>query len=284
MNFHLGCAVWSYKGWVGEFYPARSRPKDFLNLYSQRFNTVEGNTTFYAVPSPDKVARWVEKTATGFKFCPKLPRNITHNGLLTPQLPQTLDFYEKMKKLGDRLGVMFAQLPARYSPAYLDDLTNFLETLSSHGVTVALEVRHLDWFESSHEAQLNALLRQFGIGRVILDTRPIYNCPDDPQVESERRKPKLPVHLDATSNISFIRFISHPQAKFNQPYLEEWVHQLEIWLGEGKTIYFFVHCPSEERSPHNARIFQHLLEHHGVKIPSLGWDQIQEPPVQLSLF
>lgn len=48
MNFRLGCAVWSYKGWVGDFYPQRSRPTKFLHLYSQRLTAVEGNTTFYS--------------------------------------------------------------------------------------------------------------------------------------------------------------------------------------------------------------------------------------------
>ena len=53
MNFFIGCAVWAYKGWVGELYPQGTRTADFLNLYSRRFTTVEGNTTFYAVPNQE---------------------------------------------------------------------------------------------------------------------------------------------------------------------------------------------------------------------------------------
>ncbi len=58
MNFFIGCAVWAYKGWVGELYPQGTRTADFLHLYSRRFTTVEGNTTFYAVPNQETVTRW----------------------------------------------------------------------------------------------------------------------------------------------------------------------------------------------------------------------------------
>jgi uncharacterized protein YecE (DUF72 family) len=48
IGFHLGCAVWGYKDWVGDLFPPGSKSGDFLSLYSRRLTTVEGNTTFYA--------------------------------------------------------------------------------------------------------------------------------------------------------------------------------------------------------------------------------------------
>ena len=284
MKFYLGCAVWSYKGWVGNFYPPHSRPADFLSLYGQRLTTVECNTTFYAVPGQEIVARWAQQTPSGFKFCPKLPRQVTHEGLLTPAISSALHFYERMGLLGDKLGSVFAQLPPSYSPEYFDDLIPFLQTLASQSVPLALEVRHLDWFQAQYAEELNKLLSELGIGRVILDTRPIYNCPDDPQIESERRKPQLPLQSSLTAPFTLIRFISHPQQEFNQPYLEEWAQKIESWLPQGTTVYFFVHCPTEEHSPHTARHFQHLLEAKGVEVPPLPWDNLELPPLQLSLF
>lgn len=283
-NFHLGCAVWSYKGWVGEFYPPKSKPSEFLRLYSQRFTTVEGNTTFYAVPNANIIARWVEETPSGFKFCPKLPKTVTHSGLLQPLIPEALNFIQQMQGLGDRLGVIFAQLPPFYSPVYLEDLTAFLTALPLNNISLALEVRHLDWFQDSFCRQLQILLEDLGIGRVLLDTRPIYNASDDPQIHSERRKPQLPLSPHLTANFSLIRFISHPQQEYNQPYLQEWGQQIQNWLQQGKEIYFFVHCPIEEHSPHNARYFQRQLEADGVMIPPIPWDNLQPIPKQLSLF
>lgn len=284
MNFSIGCAVWAYKGWQGGLFPVESRPGEFLRLYSRRFTTVEGNTTFYSVPSAETVNRWASETPDGFTFCLKLPKTLTHAGLLQPQVAGALQFIQHMRGLGDRLGPLFAQLPPSYSPAHLADLEGFLTVLSDQDVEVALEVRHLDWFKHPHAGNLTDLLEKLGIGRVLLDTRPIYDAPDDPQLASERRKPKLPLQPVVTAPFSLIRFISHPDLEYNQPYLEQWVSHVDTWLRQGTRIYFFVHCPQEERSPANARQFQTLLEHSGAPIPPLPWNAIEQPPAQLSFF
>ncbi|MBF2067265.1 MAG: DUF72 domain-containing protein [Calothrix sp. C42_A2020_038] len=284
MNFFLGCAVWAYKGWVGELYPEGTRNTDFLKLYSQRFTTVEGNTTFYAVPSPETVSRWATETALSFKFCLKLPRDITHNGLLKPSISKALEFAERMKPLGSCLGPMFAQLPPSYTPKSIDDLESFLKAWQVTKLPLAVEVRHRDWFRKVHSGDLNALLEKFGAGRVLLDTRPIYIGDDDPQLESERRKPKLPVEFSVTAPFSLIRFISHPTLEMNLQFMEEWVTQIKNWLEQGKQIYFFVHCPVEEHSPGNARYFQKLLEASGVQVPALPWNQVNNQPNQLNLW
>lgn len=131
-----------------------------------------------------------------------------------------------MLSLGDRLGLIFAQLLPSYSPALLDDLTSFLEACLDSKVSLALEVRHPDWFQEPHASQL-IVLEQLGVGRVLLDTRPIYTGADDPQLQSERRKPKLPLQLSVTAPFSLIRFISHPNSDFNFSFLKEWVTTIE---------------------------------------------------------
>lgn len=284
MNFFLGCAVWSYKDWVGNFYPAKSRQSEFLRLYSQRLTTVEGNTTFYAIPDKNTVARWAEQTPPEFQFCLKLPKELTHNGLLQPSISGSLNFLEQMRGLGDRLGPIFAQLPPSYSPELFDDLSNFLTAWPHSEAQLALEVRHRDWFTKPHAEKLTNLLENLGVGRVLLDSRPIYSGPNDPQVQLERRKPHLPLQPSVTTSFSLIRFISHPHKDVNQPFLAEWVTQINQWLHQGKCIYFFVHCPIEEHSPHTARCFQKLLEKNGVPVPALPWNNLDEAPKQLSLF
>jgi uncharacterized protein YecE (DUF72 family) len=284
VNFFIGCAVWAYKGWVGELYPQGTRTTDFLHLYSRRFTTVEGNTTFYAVPNSETVTRWATETPPGFEFCLKLPRDITHDGLLEPHIPEALAFLERMLPLGKQLGPMFAQLPPSYSPALLDDLTAFLAAWPSTDAPLAVEVRHRDWFKEPHGSNLTALLEKLGIGRVLLDSRPIYTGDDDPQLTSERRKPQLPVPFSVTAPFTLIRFISHPQLLVNQPFIEEWVMQIQQWLQAGVRIYIFVHCPTEDMSPRNARYFQQLLQESGVAVSPLPWNNLNHPPNQLSLW
>jgi uncharacterized protein YecE (DUF72 family) len=291
MNFYLGCAVWSHKDWVGNLYPPKSQPRDFLNLYSRRFNTVEGNTTFYAIPDPATITKWAAQTPPGFKFCPKLHRQITHQGLLAPHIAEAIAFLETISGLGDRLGTTFIQLPPSYSPEYLADLSEFLTACSQanvSNVSLALEVRHLDWFKAEATNSLNILLQKLNIARVLLDTRPIYNCPDDPQIGSPRKKPQLPLQEIVTGKTAFVRFISHPDRQYNQTYLAQWAIKLHYWLSQGKTVYFFVHCPQEKRSPDTARFFHSLLQKQQTNLNpnTLPWNQIppEVNPTQLSLF
>jgi len=276
--------VWSFKGWVGKLFPSGSRPADFLRLYSQRLTAVEGNTTFYAVPDKKTIARWVEDTPPGFKFCPKLPRELTHQRLLQPAIAGARQFLQRMQGLGDRLGPIFAQLPPHYGPRQFDDLLAFLNAWPRSEAQLALEVRHPDWFKEPFIHPLNDSLQQLGVGRVLLDTRPIYDSPDDLRIGSEQKKPQLPLQPAVTAPFSLIRFISHPEPGFNHSYLEEWTTRVNQWLGQGMQIYFFVHCPLEEQSPATARLLQKLLEQHGATVPPLPWNTFSEGPPQLRLF
>jgi uncharacterized protein YecE (DUF72 family) len=280
INFRLGCAIWAYKQWVGDLFPPKSKSSDFLHLYSRRFTCVEGNTTFYSIPDRTMVDRWKSETPPNFKFCPKLPKTLSHSGHLASSLSGALDFLGLMQHLDDRLGVIFAQLPPSYSPANFKDLEAFLRGWK--GANLALEVRHAQWFQEPHRTHLNELLGELNIGRVLLDTRPIYDCEDDPQLASERKKPRVPLQPDVTASFSLIRYISHPT--LNQQYLDEWVKTIDRWLQQGTEIYFFVHCPIEEHSPQNARQFQKLLEQQAVNVPTLPWNLIEQPPSQMSLF
>lgn len=286
-DFRIGCAVWAYKEWLGDFYPLGSRPANYLHLYGQRMTCVEGNTTFYSIPTPETVQRWAKNTPDTFQFCPKLPRSITHAGKLMPQQSQALDFLTLMKGLGPRLGPIFAQLPPRYGPNAFADLHAFITSWPHKTSPLAVEVRHLDWFKSPHCEQLDRLLDQAGVGKVLLDTRPIFTWShpaDDPQLQSERKKPRVPLLPTATANFVLVRYISHPELERNRDFLAGWVRLVGNWLAQDRSVYFFVHCPDESKSPAVAQYFQEQLENAGIKVPSLPWSLIQTPPQQLGLF
>ena len=266
--------MWSFPGWIGDFYPKGSNSKTFLDLYGQRFTTVEGNTTFYSVPSPETIARWVDRTPKDFEFCLKLHRDLTHAGLLVPQIGLAQRFYQTIAGLGDRLGVSFLQLPPRYGPASLGDLERFLQAWPRDRAPIAVEVRHPAWFQATRTEALNTMLDRLNVGRVLLDTRPIYSTDDNPQQHSKRKKPQLPLQPIAIGDYAFVRFISHPEFDVNLPFLREWVERVGAWLAAGKRVYFFVHCPIEEHSPHTAQRFHAMLTNAGVDVPPLNWATI----------
>jgi uncharacterized protein YecE (DUF72 family) len=285
--FRLGCAVWACKDWTGEFFPPGSRASDYLKLYGERLTTVEGNTTFYSLPSPDMVKRWANETPEHFRFCPKIPRTISHEGALTPHLAKALDFLRLMQGLGIRLGPLLLQLPPSYSPASYEDLAAFLTAWPRAEAQIALEVRHLDWFKPADANRLNGLLTALGVGRILLDTRPIYELDSnegDPQLRSERPKPRVPLQPEVTAAFSIVRYISHPECDRNNEYLAQWFEHFRHWLTQGTSIYMFVHCPIEAHSVTIAHRFQAMLEKAAVEVPALPWNLLERPPEQLALF
>ena len=292
MHLHLGCPIWSFKGWVGNFYPRGTQPADFLREYARRLTIIEGNTTFYAVPSQKTIRDWIEETPESFRFCPKIPKAISHEGKLVDDVDKARQFVEVMKGLGRRLGPMFLQLPPRYSPKSFPDLQAFLSLWASD-VRLAVEVRHLDWFDSPHDESLDQLLADYNMARVTIDTRPIRDLAGDEilagstyesLLEARERKPNVPVAPKRTSGFLFVRYIGHPDLEINRPFLDEWGSYFSSHLKEGIDVFMFCHSPGNVIAPHLCREI-HQRVSRNVAIPPLPWNEIKpETPEQPSLF
>ena len=276
---YLGCPIWAYKGWAGDFYPEGTRPGDYLYEYARRLTTVEGNTTFYAVPPSQTLRRWAEDTPETFRFCPKLPRTVSHAGKLLGHLEEAVRFLEVMGQLGPRLGPIFLQLPPRYPPDLLADLEAFLGGWPP-SAQLAVEVRHPGWFEPSHHQALNELLREHAAARVVIDTRPIRSLRHDGildgsvylrLLQARERKPDLPILTERTASFTFLRYIGHPQMAENASYLAEWAEHLAGWLSEGADAYVFCHCPDERLDPWLCRELHRLVAAR-LPIQPLPWD------------
>jgi uncharacterized protein YecE (DUF72 family) len=171
----LGLPVWNRADWTGELYPAGTPPGERLAAYARIFNAVEGNTTFYATPPAATVARWAAQTGPDFRFCWKLPRAITHERLLVNAGREAEVFMAVLEPLGSRLGPVLVQLPPRFGPTRLPALEDFLLALPPVA-PYAVEVRHPGFFEAPAATELDAMLGELGIDRVILDTRGVHEA------------------------------------------------------------------------------------------------------------
>jgi uncharacterized protein YecE (DUF72 family) len=283
MNFYIGCPIWSWKGWVGNFYPEGTKPSEFLSEYTRRLTTVEGNTTFYAVPAQKTLEGWLEDMPETFRFCPKVPKAISHEGKLLDNLERARGFIDLMRQLGSRLGPMFLQLPPRYSPRLLGDLQAFLAQWPSD-VRLAVEVRHLDWFDAPHDEALNELLTQHNMARVTIDTRPIRDLSGEDilagsvyqsLLEARERKPDVPVVPKRTSDFIFVRYIGHPDIEVNDPYLTEWGNYFISQLRDGADVYMFCHSPNNFAAPYLCRKIYGQVEKE-VSIPPLPWNELAD--------
>jgi uncharacterized protein YecE (DUF72 family) len=112
----VGCSGWQYDSWRGLFYPEGLGKGRWLEHYSQVFDTVEVNSTFYGLASADAVARWVEKTPPEFVFAAKASRYMTHIKRLQNLAEGIGRYYESIEPLVEsgKLGPVVWQFPANF--------------------------------------------------------------------------------------------------------------------------------------------------------------------------
>ena len=266
LPYHLGCPSWNEPAWRGSFYPADAG-SDLLSHYCQVFNAVEGNTTFYAWPSAQTVARWAQRMPADFHFCAKLPRNISHCGDLREQGAAVADFVQLLAPLGARVAPYWLQLPASFAGNRLAELAAFIADFPA---ALAVEVRHPQFFERGEvERQLNRLLRDAGVERICLDSRALFSCHDGSAavLHAQQRKPRLPPRPTAFSDAPQLRFIGHPRLEANDAFLAPWLDKVAAWIEQGLRPHVFLHTPDNLAAPALAQRFHRLL---GQRLPGLG--------------
>jgi uncharacterized protein YecE (DUF72 family) len=275
-KLYVGCAIWAFDGWAGNFYPAGLPKEARLAAYAARLTAVEGNTTFYAIPPVTTAQKWAAETPDSFRLCPKFPKAITHTARLRDVKAQTATFIGTMRLLGPRLGPLMLQLPPSFGPTMLDALRAYLADLPPE-LKIAVEVRHDDWFTPKHGAALDDLLAKHNAARIVFDVRPAHNSTAPEAISAQERKPDVPVVAVATKPFVVVRYISSPVLPENDPYLDEWADHTATWLAEGRDVYFFAHCPVEEISPSIARDLYHRVAAR-ADLPPLPWDAIDPAP------
>jgi uncharacterized protein YecE (DUF72 family) len=178
-NLRIGTSGWNYPSgsgtWNGIFYPVgTARPGGFdeLRYYSEHFDTVEVNTTFYGQPRPEITRGWAERTPDGFEFSVKLYQKFTHPRMFEQSLKRSMQLpdghdaalaelarpseadLDEFKKGIDplaargKLGALLAQFPASFKSAgpQREYLASLLKALQ--GFSVAVELRHRSWSDS----------------------------------------------------------------------------------------------------------------------------------------
>ena len=149
----IGCQGWNYDDWTNKadgeaiFYPRGTKSNEMLALYAQVFETVEVDSTFYAIPASSAVENWHKKTPDEFTFSLKMPQEITHEyGLREPSFPIMHEFCERVLLLKEKLGVVLVQLPPNFeaSKENAQALREFLAELPKK-IRFAVEFRNREW-------------------------------------------------------------------------------------------------------------------------------------------
>lgn len=243
----VGTSGFSYKDWLGNFYPQFCPPADFLKFYTSQFKTVEIDSTFYRIPDRTTVEKWKKTVPEGFIFSAKFPQTVTHKGGLSERIETARVFIETMKLLDDKLGPLLLQFPYKFAPDHFDLLSGLLRELP-RDVKVVLELRNRKWLQ--HQI-LFEQLREQGIAFCLID------------------HPWMPRTDIATADLVYLRFLGDRQQiendfsyirKDRAEELRWWGELVSRFAQEGKTVFAYFNNHYSGHSPTTARAFQELLE------------------------
>lgn len=212
----------SYKDWRGPFYPTDLRPGDYLAHYARQFDTAELDTTFHAIPPPERVAVWERMVPDDFRFLAKAPKQITHEPTLADKAELFEVFAQSLDRLGPKLAAVLLQFPPTFGIEMKTELNGLLDRVGGR-VPLAIEVRHRSWFDGK---SLPAL-QQRGIMIVANDVdhraQPILGPTDQ-------------IYVRLKGEHEAFRGYDHEQLDVTER-LAWWVSQIEANLRPGGTAY-----------------------------------------------
>lgn len=279
LPYFFGCPQWQDPNWNSQLPPGGTP----LARYARVFNTVEGNTTFYASPSREQCQLWRQQVPDNFRFLLKLPKVITHERFLSGADDELDAFLSLIEPLNDVLGPMLLQLPAGFGPERLDQLWRFLDTAPEF-LDWTVEVRHPAFFAKGEEERaLNQGLLARKLARVVLDSRALFSATPDCEstVDAQRKKPRVPVHILPSDASPVIRYIGHPDLETNRAFLAPWVQRVAAWVAAGTQPYVFMHMPDNGHAVALASLWTELLRE---KLPELEPLPVNVSTPQIGLF
>ena len=225
-KIYVGTSGWSYpKGegsWTGCFYPTGKINE--LEYYSQFFDTVEINSSFYRPPNPGYVYNWARRVPEGFLFTVKLWQKFTHPKMYEEatgeaavisqkDLDQFKQSIEPLARYG-KLGALLAQFP----PSFKNDgfgqqiLGAVIKTFNEY--RLAVELRHRSWSDDRDT------------GRLLSESRVAWVQVDEPKFSTS-----VAGDLPLTGDMAYFRF--HGRNR------EMW------WQGDSESRYRYLYSPEE---------------------------------------
>lgn len=161
----IGCSGWEYKHWRGDFYPASLPKSRWFEHYSNIFDTVEINNTFYRLPEKGTFAAWATRAPHGFLYAVKASRFLTHMKKLKEPEEPLRRLFSRMAPLSTHRGPVLYQLPPGWKLDYAR-LEYFLQVLPK-GFRHVLEFRDPSWYADT----VLTLLEQHGVALCLHDMR-----------------------------------------------------------------------------------------------------------------
>lgn len=246
----FGTQGWNYPAWVGPFYPPGTRPADFLRTFARAFDTVEIDSTFYAIPPARTVHGWASRVPAHFRFTCKMPQEITHERRFAGCADLLAAFTDRMRELGPLLGPILIQCAPDFAPQDGRAFAEFLTQLPSD-LRFAVEFRQAAWIRP----RVLQLLQRHGVALALSDGRWIP------------REWLLRLCETPTADFSYVRWMgpdraitdySHVQVDRSAE-LDAWARMLPGLQGQVREVYGFVNNHFAGHAPASVRMLQQRL-------------------------
>lgn len=204
----VGTSSWADPGFIKTWYPPGLPARDRLQFYAERYEGVEVNASFYAIPEVKTVERWAEITPPTFTFDVKLHRLLSRHAAPVESLPPDLRDLAEVTPRGraqlsdeleeamvgavreavaplhdaGKLSALLLQLSPSFTPQRheLAELRPMIEALRPH--VVAVEFRHRAWVQDERLQTTLAWLEDHGAAFV---------CTDSPQGDAPTMMPRV---------------------------------------------------------------------------------------------
>ena len=234
-RLYVGTSGYQYDHWRGVFYPDDIPKKDWFNYYTEYFDTVEINNTFYNLPSPETFKRWAEEAPDDFCYTLKYSRYGSHIKKLKDPQDTITYFLERAKYLSHKIGPILVQLPPGWK-VNTERLENFLEAIDKNYRWV-LEFRNSAWLCED----VFDILRRHNVALCIHDM-----ISDHPWIN--------------TADWTYLRFHGEDYAGcYSQSYLDEVAAYVAENLNNGLDVYAYFNNDAEGYAVQNARDLKDIL-------------------------
>ena len=254
----IGTSGYYYDDWKGNFYPDNLQKKDYLTYYSDHFNAIELNFTYYRLPDEHQIKKMIGKSCNSLRFVVKAYRGLTHelsNNSIDTILPRFMDGIAPLieEKL---LGAVLLQFPQGFH--YTAPNRFYLKNLivASKPLPLCVEFRNKEWLRDS----VYSGLRELDAGFV---------CVDEPDLSG-----LIPPMVLSTSELGYVRFhgrnkknwygtdsTSRYDYLYSEEELKEWLPRISEISSQTGKLFIFFNNHAKSQAVTNARMLMNLLKH-----------------------
>jgi uncharacterized protein YecE (DUF72 family) len=302
----VGTSSWADPGFVKDWYPPRMPAKERLPWYAQRFEAVELNSSFYAVPDRNVVRGWAEATPQGFVFDVKVHRALSRHAapldslppdlregartndrgrvLLDPELETALArrLVEEAAPLAEagKLGAFLVQLTPAFAPRSheLDELDRLLEALAPH--RVAVELRHRGWVSEKRLERTLGWFSERGAAFVCVDAPPADHVPIMPSLDAVTRDDLAYLRAHGRNTDGYMHGKTVAE-RFGWRYADDELAEIAGRVGElaesAAEVHVMFNNNRDDDAPTAAQRFKALISLEDGTVPDAQEDRLFDP-------